>query len=127
MKKFKNYLSLNLLSVTGYVFLLFCLIIVFVLFPQTKEFDILHNKFDPDAQYGLFSWTYRWFIITFLLELFLLLSAVIEFLFNKLDKNFIGSLQINIPTRLDMLHVVLFYFGLILAALPFVIFIITLF
>jgi len=127
MKNYKNYLSLNLLSFIGYVFLLFCLVVIFILFPQTKEFDALHNNFDPDAQYGLFNQTYEIFILCLCIEVILFLCTLAEIIINKFYKKSRPLKIIKIPLKLKKLHSILFYSGLILAVLPFCLLIYILF
>ena len=54
MNKLKNYISLNLISLSGLIFFIFCFIVFFILLPFARNYDIIHNNSEILAQYEHF-------------------------------------------------------------------------
>ncbi len=116
MKNFKHFVSLNLLSLMGFIFMTSTLIFVFLFSTQTVNFD---------SRYGLFNLAYRYFIFVLFIEIILFLSVLIEFIYNKFKKFTNSTKIIKIPKKLERIHATMLYIGLLLAFLPFVFLAIT--
>lgn len=127
MKKLSHYISLNLLSVTGYAIIAFLLLVWFYFYPQAIQESLKANPGDNfEITYGHAMWTIV-FIIWFLLAEIIIVLSVTEFILHKNKKDIGSKIFDSIPKKLQKLHSVLFYIGLIFASVPFCFFVLAFF
>ena len=117
MNKLKNYISLNLLSLMGIIFFIFCLVVFIILFPQARNYDIIHNNSEMISQYGLFNFAWKYFMYCIIIEYLLILLLIIELFIYKYFKN-IKFKILNFNNQANVLYSIIFWIGLIFALFP---------
>ena len=80
MNKLKNYISLNLISLSGLIFFIFCFIVFFILLPFARNYDIIHNHSEILDQYELFNYFWKILMYYTIAEFILIIFGIIEFL-----------------------------------------------
>lgn len=111
MKNFKNYVTLNFLSILGLIFFVLSLIAVFYFYPNAITYDKTSGE---DAPYGMFSFLYICGFFLFfntLLELVVLSCVLIEFAIYKYKK--IVPKFFKFSEKLEKFHTIFFTSGLV--------------
>ncbi len=116
MNNYKNYLSVNVISIVGYLFFMYLLIAIFIIYPQVHSFDITENNSQPYALYGFLVQASFIIFISCCFVLSLFFSIFLEFLFFKLRKN--KSYLINISNKYKHIHNIILIIGFIFACIP---------
>lgn len=125
MKNFKKYVTLNLLSVFGLIFLAFTLMVIFYIYPEAKVYDQTSGEDFAYEQAGtvvFYIFTLQINMITVFVFLF---AAFIEFLIYKYRKT--EPKLIKIPDRFNKIHIILFKSGLIFSIFAFMLGVIYMF
>jgi len=116
MNKLKNYISINLLSIIGNIFLILYILLFFILLPLSFYFEITQiiNNYHPLLLIiriiGLV------FSIISKIELLIILFLLIEILLHKFNKSLLPIFLQKYPNKL-------FIIGLLITPLPFAIYI----
>ncbi|OLA94578.1 MAG: hypothetical protein BHW64_03115 [Candidatus Melainabacteria bacterium LEY3_CP_29_8] len=122
MNNLKNNISLNLISLTGLIFFLFCIIVFFILLPLAKNYDIIHNNSEILARYELFNSFWKILMYYIIVEFILIVLGIIEFLIYINFKN-VNLVKLILKKNTNVLNSVIFYSGIIFAIIPFCFFI----
>src|SRR5574344_648012 len=116
MKNFSKYLTLNFLSLLGYIFFVFTLIVLFVLFPITRHMDIISNEDMAYNTAGLVIIFFEVILVYTIVELITFCSAFLEFIVYFTKKT--EPKLIKIPDKYKKLHFIIFITGLTLLIIP---------
>lgn len=122
MNKLKNYISLNLISLSGLIFFIFCFIVFFILLPFARNYDRIHNNSEILAQYELFNYFWKILMYYTIAEFILIIFGIIEFLIYIHFKN-INLLTLILKKDTSVLNSVIFFSGIIFTIIPFCFFI----
>ena len=119
MKKFKQYFSLNFLSLSGYFLIIFSSLIIFYFYPQAIEESLKDGPTDNfEITINLFLW------LMDVIKCFLAFEAiffVLTFIESKIYKHsqvFYDKIFNKIPDKMKKIHTILFYTGIAFAAIP---------
>ena len=119
MKKIKQCFSLNLLSLLGYAFIIFSLLIFFYFYPQAIEESL---KDGPTDNFEVTVGHVLWFIEVvkyfLLIEIVLFVLRFIELTFYKNKQNLYDKIFNKIPDVIKKIHTLLFFTGIIFASIP---------
>lgn len=119
MKDFNKYFTLNLLSISGYLFLAFVLTAAFCLFPKMQEYAFVSDR-DFNAYAEFFMLCGSVVLISTLVEFVLILIALpFEILIYKFRKT--KPQIIKLPEILCKIHSIALIFGILLSMIPIVI------
>lgn len=119
MKKFKQYFSLNFLSLSGYFLIIFSSLIIFYFYPQAIEESLKDGPTDNfEITINLFLW------LMDVIKCFLAFEAiffVLTFIESKIYKHsqvFYDKIFNKIPDKMKNIHTILFYTGIVFALIP---------
>ena len=119
MKKFKQYFSLNFLSLSGYFLIIFSSLIIFYFYPQAIEESLKDRPTDNfEITINLFLW------LMDVIKCFLAFEAiffVLTFIESKIYKHsqvFYDKIFNKIPDKMKKIHTILFYTGIVFALIP---------
>lgn len=118
MKNLSKYLTLNLLSVLGYIFFVFILVLLFILFPITRHMDINSSEDWAVNSINLLVFIGPFVYLYPFLEILTALLSLFEFLIYRIKKT---EPVLKIPNRFNKIHFICFISGILLSFIPFVI------
>lgn len=116
MARYKNYLSVNIISFIGYIFFIYLLIAVFIIYPQVNNYDIVENNARPYALYGFLIQASYIIFITGCIELILILLIFLEFLIYKIKV--FSKYAVNVSGKYEKVYSVILHLGLIFSIIP---------
>lgn len=116
MKNFTKYVTLNLLSILGYVFLTFVLVVVFILYPNASAYDSTSGENMAYGMYGLVSFLFPIFSTYILIEFAVLIGFIIEFLVYKIRNS--EPKVVNLPDKFKKTHYIILFGGILLSLIP---------
>ena len=113
--KYKNFISLNLLSILGYSIFILILIFQFLWFPQTSTYSILNKE----SNFMMISYKlglYKIFSLYYIICSILCYIALIEYIIRKKSNILISNIKLN--DNLLKFHNFIYMLGLILILSP---------
>lgn len=124
MEKFKQYFSLNLLSLSGYILVIFSLLIIFYFYPQALEESLKNGPTDNfEVTVGCFLYLMKVIGAFLVIEIILFVLTFIELIFYKHKKNLYDNFLKKIPDKIKKIHTILFYVGIAFSLIPVFLFI----
>ena len=128
MKKIKQYFSLNLLSLAGYAFVIFSLLIFFYFYPQAIEESLKDGPTDNfEVTVGHFLWFIDIVKCFLLIDVTLIALTFIESNFCCYKLTLYDKIFNKIPDKIKKIHTILFFTGIVFASIPVVLLIIFIF
>lgn len=119
MKNFKQYLSLNLLSLSGYALVIFSSLIIFYFYPQALKESLKDGPTDNfEVTVGLFMWLMDVIKCFLIIDTVLFVLTFIESNFYKFKQDLYDKTYNKIPDKIKKIHTVLFNTGIIFALIP---------
>lgn len=119
-------ISLNLLSLLGYILAIILSLIIFYFYPSAFQESLKQGQLDNfEITAGMFMWIYdvlKWFLLTETVLLFLALIEVFLCKLNILSYTNIFSFLLN---KYPKIYLLLFCIGILFSALPFAFFLLT--
>lgn len=116
MKNLSKYITLNLLSILGYIFFILATVVVFILYPDARTYDFNSGEDMPYGIYGLVSFLFPIISTFILIELTVLISIIIEFIVYKIRKA--EPKVINLPDEFKKTHYITVLVGGVLSLIP---------
>lgn len=119
MKKIKQYFSLNLLSLTGYILVIFSSLIIFYFYPQALQESLKGGPTDNfEVTVSLFLWLMDVIKCFLAIEIILFVLIFIESKIYKCNQVLYDKFFNNIPDKIKEIHTILFYTGIVFALIP---------
>ena len=119
MEKIKQYFSLNLLSLSGYAFIVFTLLIFFYFYPQAIEESLKNGPTDNfEVTVGHFLWFMYVNTCFLVIEAILFVLAFIESKIYKYNQNLYAKIFNKIPNKVKKIHTIMFYTGMVFVLIP---------
>lgn len=119
MKKNKQYFSLNLLSLSGYILAICFLLIIFYFYPQALKESLKNGPTDNfEITVGLFLWLINIIKYFLAIEATLLVLTFVESKIYKCNQVLYDKFFNNIPDKIKEIHTILFYTGIVFALIP---------
>lgn len=119
MKKFLHYVSLNLISLSGYTFAFFLLIVLLHFYPQAINESLKNGTRDNfEVTVGFAMWIFRIAKIFFFADLILFFAAVAESDFAESTRSFCHKFIAAMPSTLQNILAFFFIVGIFLALIP---------
>ncbi len=119
MKKFKHFISLNLLSILSYIFAIFVSYIIFYIYPEAIKESLKNGPTDNfEVTVGIFIWVFVIIGCFLAIETILLFFCFIESHIYKIKQNLYEKFFAKIPDKIKKLHTIMFYIGMIFALIP---------
>lgn len=120
MKKFSQFISLNLISLSGYLLVAILAVIIYYLYPQAIQDSLKNGPVDNfEITVGTFYLilnVLKWFA---LIEIVLLILGILEAVLYKFGV-FSAKILALIPEKFCKIHLILFFIGIILSQMPLV-------
>ena len=119
MERIKQYFSLNLLSLSGYAFIVFTLLIFFYFYPQAIEESLKNGPTDNfEVTVGHFLWFMYVNTCFLVIETVLFVLAFIESKIYKYNQNLYAKIFNKIPDVIKRIHTIMFYTGMVFVLIP---------
>ena len=119
MKKFKHFISLNLLSILSYIFAIFVSYIIFYIYPEAIKESLKNGSTDNfEVTVGIFIWVFVIIGCFLVIETILLFFCFIESHIYKIKQDLYEKFFAKIPDKIKKLHTIMFYIGMIFALIP---------
>lgn len=119
MKKFQQYISSNLLSLSGYALVIFTSLIIFYFYPQALQDSLKDAPTDNfEITTSLFIWLINIIKCFLTIEVILFFFMVIESNYYEDKQDLYKKFFNKIPDIIKKPHALLFYTGIIFALIP---------
>lgn len=119
MKKFLPYISLNLISLSGYTFAFFLLMVWFYFYPQAINESLKNGPTDNfEVTIGFAMWIFRIAKIFFFADVILFFASAAETDFAESERSFCYKIITAMPDILQNILAFFFVVGIVLALIP---------